>query len=138
MVFSGKSYMGGKEIFMMKLRFNIGAIIKLDVIGYSMSIVGKVLDVHPDEITLVLQKRVSAGAPLDYSIPNEDRLSADTDKVIHIDRDNRFIWRYALVSDIPIEDTILCLSKKELSNLILNQYSNSGRCFGTGKSCENM
>ena len=127
----------------MKLRFNLGAIVELNLLPFpeSQKITGKVISVTPDEVEVCPQLRVHR------NIIEYDRLdttvSADAQYTIHIKRKLIAHWSYAKVVSlnnlgVSVKDkTSLFLGPYDVTidDCTLNHYDSNGFFKGHGPYC---
>ena len=117
----------------MKLRFNLGAIVELNLLTFpeSQKITGKVISVTPDEVEVCPQLRVYR------NIIEYDRLdttvSADAQYTIHIKRKLITHWSYAKV--LSLNNIGVSVKDITIEDCTLNRYDSTGFCKGTGEYC---
>ena len=125
----------------MNFDFNIGAIVKLGILGTAEPIyrIGKVIEVTPTEVVIIPQLHV-------YSAHLDEYCTADVlSEVIHIRRQLIACWTYSKATDIIIKESISdddnfsFWSSKPFSEYTLNSYDNeTGLCKGNGTNCRNI
>jgi hypothetical protein len=125
----------------MNFDFNIGAIVKLGILGTAEPIyrIGKVIEVTPTEVVIIPQLHVYRKRELDKYC-TADAFS----EVIHIRRQLIASWTYSKATDIIIkksisDDNFYFWSPKSFSEYTLNSYDNeTGLCKGNGTNCRNI
>jgi len=125
----------------MNFDFNIGAIVKLGILGTAKPIyqIGKVIEVTPTEVVIIPQLHVYRKRELDKYC-TADAFS----EVIHIRRQLIASWTYSKATDIIIkeyisDDNFYFWSPKSFSEYTLNSYDNeTGLCKGDGTNCRNI
>lgn len=128
--------------FIMNFDFNIGAIVKLGILGTAKPLyqIGKVIEVSPTEVVIIPQLHVYRKRELD------EYCTADAfSEVIHIRRQLIASWTYSKATDIIIKESISdddnfsFWSSKPFSDYTLNLYDkNTGLCKGNGTNCRNI
>lgn len=128
--------------FIMNFDFNIGAIVKLGILGTAKPLyqIGKVIEVSPTEVVIIPQLHVYRKRELD------EYCTADAfSEVIHIRRQLIASWTYSKATDIIIKESISdddnfsFWSSKPFSEYTLNSYDNETRlCKGDGTNCRNI
>lgn len=126
----------------MNFDFNIGAIVKLGILGTAKPLyqIGKVIEVSPTEVVIIPQLHVYRKRELD------EYCTADAfSEVIHIRRQLIASWTYSKATDIIIKESISdddnfsFWSSKPFSEYTLNSYDNETRlCKGDGTNCRNI
>ena len=126
----------------MNFDFNIGAIVKLGILGTAKPLyqIGKVIEVSPTEVVIIPQLHVYRKRELD------EYCTADAfSEVIHIRRQLIASWTYSKATDIIIKESISdddnfsFWSSKPFSDYTLNLYDkNTGLCKGNGTNCRNI
>lgn len=126
----------------MNFDFNIGAIVKLGILGTAKPLyqIGKVIEVSPTEVVIIPQLHVYRKRELD------EYCTADAfSEVIHIRRQLIASWTYSKATDIIIKESISdddnfsFWSSKPFSEYTLNSYDNETRlCKGDGNNCRNI
>lgn len=128
----------------MNFDFNIGAIVKLGILGTAKPLyqIGKVIEVSPTEVVIIPQLHVYRKRELD------EYCTADAfSEVIHIRRQLIASWTYAKAYDTTITDfiseadysSLANISSKSFSDYTLNLYDkNTGLCKGNGTNCRNI
>lgn len=126
----------------MNFDFNIGAIVKLGILGTAKPLyqIGKVIEVSPTEVVIIPQLHVYRKRELD------EYCTADAfSEVIHIRRQLIASWTYSKATDIIIKESISdddnfsFWSSKPFSEYTLNSYDNETRlCKGNGTNCRNI
>ena len=132
----------------MNFDFNIGAIVKLGILGTAEPIyrIGKVIEVTPTEVVIIPQLHVYRKKSDDYSAHLDEYCTADVlSEVIHIRRQLIACWTYSKATDIIIKESISdddnfsFWSSKPFSDYTLNLYDkNTGICKGEGANCRNI
>lgn len=131
----------------MNFDFNIGAIVKLGILGTAKPIyrIGKVIEVTPTEVVIIPQLHVYRKKSDDYSAHLDEYCTADAfSEVIHIRRQLIASWTYSKATDIIIKESISddnfsFFSSKSFSEYTLNSYDNeTGLCKGNGTNCRNI
>lgn len=126
----------------MNFDFNIGAIVKLGILGTAKPLyqIGKVIEVTPTEVVIIPQLHVYRKRELDKYC-TADAFS----EVIHIRRQLIASWTYSKATDIIIKESISdddnfsFWSSKPFSEYTLNSYDNETRlCKGDGTNCRNI
>lgn len=134
----------------MNFDFNIGAIVKLGILGTAEPIyrIGKVIEVTPTEVVIIPQLHVYRKKSDDYSAHLDEYCTADVlSEVIHIRRQLIACWTYSKAYDTTITDfiseadysSLANISSKSFSDYTLNLYDkNTGLCKGNGTNCRNI
>lgn len=128
----------------MNFDFNIGAIVKLGILGTAKPLyqIGKVIEVTPTEVVIIPQLHVYRKRELDKYC-TADALH----EVLHIRRQLIAYWTYAKAYDTTITDfiseanysSLANISSKSFSDYTLNLYDkNTGICKGEGANCRNI
>lgn len=118
----------------MKLRFNLGAIIKFYLLD-GTSELGKVINVYPDEVELLEQIKI---VKKDNHFYYSDK-TADGTTVTHLNRQLIKSWEYASAMSFEsrvYEDGSDFWNSYKFSDLTsFNYYDADGSCKGTGSWC---
>ena len=123
----------------MRLRFNIGAVVELTVLGNRRTsrILGKVEKVFPDEVVIRVQRRIFSERKLKGSsmreILMEEYVTCDSKEVIHVNRQLIKTWRYANISEfdaITQTPPVIRPGWREM-----NGFDEYGFCKGKGAYC---
>ncbi len=119
--------MGGKGN--MRLTFKEGEIVRIQARYFNEPIVAKVIKISDDELILCYQFKVKFCFELKDNLPyKENRVSADSLSVLHLDPQLVYAWRYAIVDDISNEFITPCNSAKYLDGSNINKYGADGFC----------
>lgn len=120
----------------MKLRFNEGAIVEFTVIGFcKTTITGKVVDVLEDEVIICMQAHIEKKQkPVLWGEKKEwfeELYTADTDQIIHLNRQMIVSWRYIKATEL--------MTARVVTSGSLNYYDKeTGYCKGKGKYFGNV
>lgn len=130
----------------MNFNFNIGAIVKLGILGSANPIyrIGKVIEVTPTEVVIIPQLHVYRKSDSSYPCLDEYCTADALSEVIHIRRQLIASWTYSKATDIIIKESISddnssfsnLLSSKSFSEYTLNSYDkDTSLCKGDGANC---